>query len=119
MYTMQKSLQSLEVGFAFQHNQFHFPFLPCIMPPLRNPRSALSCVGYAYVAKPCTLNESFILPRRTVHVKTDRAARGDFFVGKHSANYQSVTEQHPPARFQHAKHLNQHFGPPCKMAQNV
>jgi len=90
-----------------------------MMPLLRNPGGALSCVGYADLAKPCSLNESFILSRRTVHVKADRAARGDFFVGKHSADYQSVTEQHPPAWLQYAKHLNQHLGPPWKMAQNV
>jgi hypothetical protein len=38
---------------------------------------------------------------------------------KHSADYQSITEQHPSARLQYAKHLAQHFEPARNMAQNV
>src|SRR5271156_543434 len=119
MYTGQEPLQLLEVDIAFRCDKFLFPFLPCMMPPLRNPSSTLGCVGCADLAKPCSLNESFILSGRTVHVKADRATRGDFFVGKRSANYQSVTEQHPSAGLQYAKHLTQHLGTPWKMAQNV
>src|SRR3984885_14614679 len=90
-----------------------------MMPLFRPPRSTLGCVGYADPAKPCSLDESFILSRRTVHIKANRTARGDLFVGKQSANYQSVTEQHPSAGLQYAKHLAQHPGTSWKMAQNV
>jgi hypothetical protein len=119
LYTGQEPLQALEVDVAFRCDQFLFPFLPCMMPALRDPGRAIGCVGYADLAKPCSRNESFILSRRAVHVKADGAARGDFFVGKHSADYQSVTEQHPSARLQYAKDLTQDLGPPWKMAQNV
>jgi hypothetical protein len=90
-----------------------------MMPPLRNLGRALSCVGYADLAKPCSFNESFVLSRRTVHVEADRTARRNFLVGQHSADHQSVTEQHPPARFQYAKHLTQQLGAAWNMAQNV
>src|SRR4029079_2208964 len=63
--------------------------------------------------------ESFIFSGRTVHVKADRAAGCDFFMGKHSADYQSVAEQHPSAGLQYAKHLAQHPGPSRNMAQHV
>src|SRR5258707_14706481 len=119
MYTGQEPLQPLEVDIAFRCDQFLFPFLPRMMPLLGNPSSTLGCVGYADLAKSCSLNESFVLSGRTVHVKADRATRGDFFVGKQSANYQSVTEQHLSAGFQYAKHLTQHLGTPWKMTQNV
>jgi hypothetical protein len=119
LYTGQEPLQALEVDLAFRCDQFLFPFLPCTVPPLRDPGCAVGCVGCADLAKPCSRHESFILSRRAVHVKADGAARGDFFVGKHPADYQSVTEQHPSARLQHPKDLTQDLGPPWKMAQNV
>ena len=112
-------MQPLEVDGALHCDQFLFPSLTCLMPPLRDPFRALCCVGYSDLAKPGALNESFIFSRRTVHVKADRAARGDFFVGNHSADYQSGAEQHPSARLQYAKHLTQHLGPAWNMAQNV
>jgi len=42
------------------------------MPPLRNPGRALSCVGYADLAKSCSLSEPFTLAWRAVHVEADR-----------------------------------------------
>src|ERR1700692_1610842 len=119
MCTGQEPLQPLEVHNAFRCDQFLFPFLPCLMPLLGNPSSTLGRVGYADLPKSCSLHESFILSGRTVHVKADRTACGDFFLGKQSANYQSVTEQHLSARFQYAKHLTQHLGTPWKMTQSV
>src|ERR1700721_4545221 len=93
----QEPLQPLEVDIAFRCDQLLFPFLPCIMPLFRHPRSTLGCVGYADPAKPCSPDEAFILSARTVHIKPNTAPRGAFFVGKQSANYQSVTEHHPSA----------------------
>src|ERR1700733_7429396 len=90
-----------------------------MMPLLRNRSSTLGCVGYADLAKSCSLHESFILSRRTVYVKADRATRGDFFMGKQSANHKSVTEQHPSAGLQYAKHLTQHLRTPWQMTENV
>src|SRR5882724_5707323 len=119
MHTGQEPLQPLEVDVAFRCDQFLFPFLTCLMPLLRDPGRAFSRVGYADLAKPCALNESFILSRRTVYIEADGAARGDFFVRKHSTDYQSVTEQHPSAWLQYAKHLTQHHGPTWNVAQNV
>src|SRR5580698_3417223 len=98
MYTGEEPLQSLEVGMAFRRDQFLFPFLPCVIPLLRDPSRALGCVFYADVAKLRSLHEPFILSGWAVHVKADRASRSDLFVGNHSADYQSVTEQHPSAR---------------------
>src|SRR3984957_13476779 len=89
------------------------------MPLLRYPRGTFGCVGYADPVKSCLLDESFILSGRTVYIKANRAARGDLFVGKQSAYYQSITEQHPSAGLQYAKHLTQHLGTSRKMAQNV
>src|SRR5580704_15002119 len=63
--------------------------------------------------------ESFILPRRTVEVKTDRTACRDFLGGNHSANHQSVAEHHPAAWLQYAKHFGQHAESSGNMAQNV
>src|SRR5271167_128991 len=71
LYTGQEPLQALEVDVAFRCDQFLFPFLPCMMPALRDPGRAVGCVGYADLAKPCSRNESFILSRRAVHVKAD------------------------------------------------
>ena len=119
LHTGQEPLQPLEVDVAFHGDQFLFPSLTRLMPLLRDLGCALSCVGYADLAKPGALNESFIFSRRTVHVKSNRAACGDFFVGNHSADYQGVAEQHPSARLQYAKHLTQHLGPIWNMAQNV
>src|SRR5579862_6691876 len=119
LHTRQEPLETLEVDVAFCCNQFLLPFLPCMMPALRDPGRAVGCVDSANLAKPCLLDESFVLSRGTVHVIADRAARGDFFMREHSADDQSITEQHPPARFQYAKHLPQHLGPSGKMAQNV
>src|ERR1700730_14838621 len=71
LYTGQEPLQALEVDVAFRCDQSLFPFLPCMMPALRDPGGAVGCVGYADLAKPCSRNESFILSRRAVHVKAD------------------------------------------------
>jgi hypothetical protein len=119
MHAGQEPLQPLEVDVAFRCDEFLFPFLTRLMPPLRDLGRTLSCVSYADLAKPGALNGSFILSRRTVHVKADQAARGDFFVGEHSADYQSVTEQYPSTRLQYAIHLAQQLGPAWNMAQNV
>jgi hypothetical protein len=119
MHTGQEPLQPLEVNIAFRSDQFLSLFVPRMMPMLRDPSGVLGCIGYADLAKPCSLNESFVLSGRTVHVKADRATRGDFFVGKRSAHYQSVTEQHSSAGFQYPKHLTQHLGTPWNVAQNV
>src|SRR5260370_41298894 len=119
IYTGEEPLQSLEVSIAFRCDQFLFPFLPCVIPLLRDPSRALGCVLYADVAKLRSLHEPFILSGRAVHVKADRATRSDLFVGNRSANDQSVTEQHPSTGLEYAKHLNQHLGASWKMAQNV
>jgi hypothetical protein len=77
MYTRQKSLQSLKVGFVFCHNQFLFPFLPCTMLPPRfaNLAALPRCVDYPDAAKPCTLNEPFVLPRRSVDGRLETGLR--------------------------------------------
>jgi hypothetical protein len=55
----------------------------------------------------------------TVEVKADRSACHDFLGGNHSANHESVTEQHPAHWLQYAKHLDQYGESPRNMAQNV
>src|ERR1700722_1519985 len=97
MYAGEEPLQSIEVSIAFRCDQFLFPFLPCVIPLLRDPSCALGCIFYADVSKFRSLYEAFILSGRAIHVKADRATRSDLFVRNHSANYQSVTEQHPSA----------------------
>lgn len=85
-------LQPFEVAVAFDSDKFRLSFLPCLVPLLRDPRRALRCVGCANQPEPCSLNPSFILSGRTVDVKPNGAPGGDFFVGKHSSDYQRVTE---------------------------
>src|SRR6516162_7960200 len=119
MYAGQETLQPFEVSFAFQCDKFFLPFLPCLMPLLCDSSRTLSCVGHTDQPEPRLLNQSFILSWRAVHVKANRAARGDFLVGKHSADHQRVTEQHSSTRLQNAQHLAQHFGPCRKMAENI
>jgi hypothetical protein len=65
------------------------------------------------------LHQPFVISRRTVDVKADRSACHDFLGGDHSANHQSVAEQHPAHRLQYAKHLDQFSDSPRNMAQNV
>ena len=36
IYTGEEPLQSLEVSIAFRRDQFLFPFLPCVIPLLRD-----------------------------------------------------------------------------------
>src|SRR5712675_1289224 len=119
MDTGQESLQAVEVGGSFRCDQLLFALLTCVMPLLCNPRRAGSCVGCVDLAKPCSFNEAFVFSRWTVDVKADRTAGRNFLVSQHSADYQSVTEQHPPARFQYAKDFAQHIGAIRNMAQNV
>ena len=64
-------------------------------------------------------DQSFVLPGRTVQVITDRTARGDFFVGDHSAGDKSVAKKHSSAWLQDAKHLAQHVEPSWNVTQNI
>src|SRR5271170_6677666 len=89
------------------------------MPLLRDPSRILRCVCGTDPAKPRSPHQPFVLSRRTIDVKADRAARGNFFVGNHSPDHKSVTEQHPPTRLQYAKHFSQHVESAWNMAQNV
>src|SRR5580704_5839026 len=115
----QKLLYSVEVGFSFRRNQLVFPFLSRIMSLLRDAGRVLRRVRGTDPEKSRFFQESFILPRRTVEVKTDRTACRDFLGGNHSANHQSVAEHHPAAWLQYAKHFGQHAESSGNMAQNV
>src|ERR1700722_10667287 len=95
IYTGEEPLQTLEVSIAFRCDQFLFPFLPCVIPLLRDPSCALGCIFYADVSKFRSLYEAFILSGRAIHVKADRATRSDLFVRSRSANDHSAAEQHP------------------------
>src|ERR1700691_5179365 len=119
VYTIQKPLQPVEVGIAFRRNQFLFPFLACVVPFLRDPRRVPRCVCSMDPEKSCLLHEPFIRSRRTVEVQADRAACRNFLGGNHSANHESVAEQHPTPWLQYAKHLNQYIEPPRNMAQTA
>src|SRR5579864_2745324 len=119
VHTGQEALQAGEVGAAFRGRQFLFCFLPRIVPTLRNPGGAVRRVGYANLAKPRSLDEPFIFSRRAVNVITDGAARGDFFVRKHSANDQGVAKEHSSAWLEHTIHFTQHFDPAWDVAQDV
>src|SRR5215472_7931553 len=111
MHAGQETLQPVEIALAFDSDEFGLPFLPCLMPLLCDSGCILSCVGDTNQLEPGSLNQTFIFPWRTVHVKANRAPRGDFFVGNHSADYQRVAEQHSSARLENAKHLAQHCLP--------
>src|SRR5215472_2213060 len=119
MYAGQETLQPFEVAVAFDSDKLRLPFLPCLMPLLCDSSRTVSRVGYTNQPEPCSLDQSLVLSWRTVHVKANRAPRGDFFVGKHSADYQRVAEQHSSARLENAKHLAQHCLPSGKMAQDI
>jgi hypothetical protein len=51
--------------------------------------------------------------------KSRSSCAWQFLRGNHSPDHQSVTEQHPPTRLQHAKHFGQHVESAWNMAQNV
>src|SRR5215469_2218532 len=92
MHAGKKPLQPFEVVVAFHYDQFVLPFLPSLMPLFCDLGRTFRRVGNTDLPKPCSLNESLILSRRTVHVKANRTTCGDFLVRKHSANYQRVTK---------------------------
>lgn len=92
MYAGQETLQSFEIAAAFDGDKFDLPFLPRLEPLFRDPRRILGCVAYTNQPEPRSLHQSFIFSWRAVHVKTNGAPGGDFFVGKHSTDYQRITE---------------------------
>ena len=94
MYAGRETLQPFEVAVAFDVDELRLPFLPFLMPLLCDSGRTLGCVGYTNQPEPGSLNQSFHLSRRAVHVKANRAPRGDFFVGKHSAA--SLNSIRPP-----------------------
>jgi hypothetical protein len=119
VYTGQKSLESLEVGSTFRCYQFVFPFLARVVPFLRDPSRILRCVRGTYLGKSRFFQKPLILPRWTVKVKADRAACRDFLGGNHSANQESVAEQHPTPWLEYAKHLDEYIKSPRNMAKYV
>src|SRR6516165_6307264 len=90
----KKRLQPFKVGRPLLCDQFVLSFFPRPMPLLCNAGRTLSCVGRAGVTKPRLLGQSLILPRRTVHIIANRTTGGDFLVGNHSTDDQSVAKNH-------------------------
>ena len=64
----KERLQSFKSAPSLQRDQFGPPPLPRLMPLLCDADRTFRCVGYTYLLKPCLLNQSLILSRRTVHV---------------------------------------------------
>src|ERR1700744_2298794 len=56
---------------------------------------------------------------RAVEIKTDRATCRDLFGGNHSANYESVAEQHAARWLQYAEHFDQQIEPGRNVAQHI
>ena len=119
MYTGKERLQSIKVGCPFDCDQVVFPFLPRPMPALCDVRRTFCGVGCLDLLKPGLLDQPLIFSGRTVHVIANRAPRGDFFMGNHSAHNQRIAEEHSSTRLQHPKHLAQQTWPGRNVTQDI